>query len=363
MRSSFIRILIIIFAISALDAEPYDQLANELLLKIKDKDLKKVFSVIPFQAKGAKSGIDDEATESIIHALKRSNINIAARSDFTDLLKEIELSQKGAGKKKMDLENIANASIAVMGIVHYFENGSKKIFVKTIDLNNFLILSVAEITVGNIEDKSLLKEVVTGYEKIFYDSFFDKIHFSMFLGSGWQTGIAAPVDTLNTVYLTGAPSIFWIRLGYPVNNQLLLFFQMGSFYLINPFISATNNILKENQLNKVDIAQLDAGAGLAWFFLPSRFFLTASLGDASAIYKKTNESIDINYGFGLNVTFGYLQKLSRSFGIGYLLGIYYSHLEFSDISITIPTTRGYVNDYAFNIDTFIIYAGVSASFN
>ncbi|MDH4262644.1 MAG: hypothetical protein OEV78_06335 [Spirochaetia bacterium] len=365
MKYRFSGIFIFLFAVSSIRSTPYDQVAEELLFKMKSSDLKKVFTVTPFKLTGKKNGIDEEATATIYNSLKKMNIDIAERSDFPDLLKEIELSQQGVGKKEMDLENLLNASIAIVGTVHYSDDGSKKIHLKAIDLKTFLVLSTSEITIEEIENKFLLNLFMDEVQANNFNSIVNKIHFSFFIGSGWQSSFAAPVNTLDTVYLTGPPLLYWFHFGYPVNDQLILYLHLGNSNVFKPYIGASNDILRdsERRLNKVTITIFDAGAGLTWYLRPSRFFLTASVGDASALYKNTSEKIDINFGFGANAAIGYRQIISRSFAFGYILGFYYSHLEFSDISITIPTTQGYVTDNAFNINTVTVYLGAFVSLN
>lgn len=365
MRRHCLKLILMTLSFSAITATPYEQLVGDLVLKMKDKDLKKVFTVLPFKAKGKKSGPDEETTNNVIFAMQNINMKIGDRNE--QLFKEIELSQKGVGSQHMDLSRISNASIAILGIVHYLDTGSKAIFIKAVDLKTFLILSTAEVVIGKVEDgeisdTELLNSLGEQYFW-FYDSFFDKIHFSAFIGSGWDTSLAAPVNVLDTVYLSGPPLFYWLRLGYPLNRNIILFIHAQNSILFNPLLGASNNILTQSRLNDVKIALIDVGMGISWYLLPSRFFLSFSLGDSSALYKDTKNKVNINFGFGANLSFGYHRKVSRSFGIGYLLGLYFSHLEFSDINVAIPTKQGFVNDNVFDINTVTVYAGVFIAIN
>jgi len=336
----------------------YNKLANDLAQEISVSEKRKVFAVLKFETQGISNEreVGVIVAEELTTALSRKQFNLVERAKLKALYSEKELAQKGVTSSKRALirAKAIGAEALVFGTIHQFEKGKFKIRVKVVDVNSHQILATSELYGGRT---FLNYNDVIGYHK--HDGIFLSLH------TGWaeQTTIGENLNTLGDITLKHQASTTWIKIGGKNSSNFLLHFDLGFTTMNAPTITAQNNILSQNRLKDTSIQIVNAGIGGTYYFMPSNIFLTASIHDASAIYKNIDDQIDLNYGIGLMLAVGKEWWMSKNWAIGILVGYAYSRILFEDIQLNISTSQGTVSDSNFLIQNHIIFMGITATYN
>jgi len=117
-----------------------------------------------------------------------------------------------------------------------------------------------------------------------------------------------------------------LKIGYAFEENLIVHGDLISINSISVDVTADGHpigtISGDNSASMIIF-----GAGCTYYFLPSDFFISGTLGGSSFTINKVNSSESTDIGFGLNAKLGKEWRISRKWNIGISMGISYAKVN------------------------------------
>lgn len=152
-----------------------------------------------------------------------------------------------------------------------------------------------------------------------HDGFFLRIHY------GFGNGLVVEQDYLGSDReFEGLAGVLRLQVGHEIADNLILFGEYGGFVMQKPDMHWQGETVSEAD---AEIAIVDLGIGLTYYFMPINIYLSGSLTLSGNSIDLKGEEEEAGGGLGVYFAVGKEWWISENWGIGVALFAYYSSTE------------------------------------